>query len=153
MVSVRKAGLRDVPALRRIDSFGEQLEGYSGLDSLDTAADDDGGGYYRSFIFGKRKWCYLAELDGAVVGFILFNVERRPAYFKVREVGYIDLLFVAEDARGRGVSKALMGAATDVLGKEGMEYLKLSVHVDNPAHRFWKKQGFEDYRVDMWREV
>lgn len=153
MVSVRKARLRDVPALRRVDSFGEQLEGYSGLDALDIAADDDGGGYYRSFIRGKNKWCYLAEIDGAVVGFILFNVERRPAYFKVREVGYIDLLFVAENARGKGVSKALMEAATDVLEKAGMKYLKLSVHVDNPAHGFWQKLGFEDYRVDMWRGV
>lgn len=95
----------------------------------------------------------MAEEDGDVKGFFLFKIEDRDKCFKIKQVGYLELLFVKESARGRGVSKQLMEKAREVLKERNIRYLKLSVHMDNPAWEVWKKQGFKEYRVDMYKEI
>ena len=154
MVTLRKAGLSDIPGLAEIDRFGEELNSFSGLDALDPHHEKDTGPTYcETFIRGKRKWCYLAEDDGQMVGFILFNIERRPSYYQIKEIGYIDLLRVIPGMRKKGIGRMLFEAARDVLAEEGIRYLKLSVHTDNEAREAWERIGFQEYRVDMWREV
>ena len=154
-IKIRKAVKKDVPILEKLDKFGLQLDKYSGLDKLDKNAKEKKGekNYYEKFICGKKKWCYVAEENKKITGFILFDIEKRAEYFKIKKAGHIDLLFVDKKARGKGISRLLMKKTTDVLRKEGIEYLRLSVHSDNPAHEVWKKHGFRDYKIDMWRKI
>jgi len=151
---VRKATKKDIPSLEKIDSFGNQLNKYSGLDRLDPEYTEEGDrSYYGGFISGKKKWCLLSEESGNILGFILFEVKKRAEYFKIKKVGRIELLFVHKDARKKGVSKLLMEKAREILKKEKIKYLELSVHCDNPARRVWEKHGFKEYRVDMWKRL
>lgn len=154
-IKIRKATKKDILKLKKIDKFGFQLNRYSGLDKLDPKFKEKKGekSYYEKFIYGKKKWCYVAEQDNNILGFILFNIEKRAKYFKIKKIGYIDLLFVNKKLRGKGISKSLMNKTYEIFGKEGIKYLKLSVHVDNVAHKVWKKHGFKDYRIDMWRKL
>lgn len=154
-VKIRKATKEDIPILEKIDKFGLQLNKYSGIDKLDKNFKEkkEHKNYYWKFIYGKKKWCYVAEENKKIVGFILFNVEKRAEYFRIKKAGYIDLLFIDKKSRGRGISRLLMQKATEVFRKEGIEYLRLSVHSDNPAHEIWKKLGFRDFRNEMWKKI
>ena len=152
-MQVRKATKADIPKIKKIDAFGSQLNKYSGLNKLDPKYKPKGKSYVGAFITGKKKWCYVAEEKKNIIGFILFNIEKQEPFFKIKEVGYIDLLFVDKKARGKGISKLLMEKANETFKKEGIKHLKLSVHSDNPAHDIWKKHGFKDYRIDMWKKL
>lgn len=46
-----------------------------------------------------------------------------------------------------------MNKVYEILKKENIQDLELSVHIDNPAHEVWKKYGFKDYRVNMWKKL
>ncbi|MGM5481698.1 MAG: N-acetyltransferase family protein [Nanobdellota archaeon] len=156
MVTIREARKEDLPALKAMDNFGDQLNKYSGLDKLDPDSEDDEArstSYYEEFMNEDDKWCYVAEDNGSILGFLLFKIEKREEYYRVKQVGYIDFLYVSENARGKGISKQLMETAKKMLKEKELHYLKLSVHVDNPAREVWKKHGFKEYRVDMYKEI
>jgi len=152
---IRKAKKEDISKLKKIDTFGDQLNQYSALDKLDPNFKENKKekSYYETFMLGKKKWCYIAEENNDILGFILFNLKKRESYYKIKTVGYIDLLFVDKKARGKGISKLLMEKVYEILKKENIEYLELSVHTDNPAYEVWKKHGFKDYKVNMWKKL
>lgn len=150
---IRKAKKEDVPKLRKIDTFGDQLNKYSDMDKLDINFKENKKekSYYETFMYGKKKWCYVTEENKTILGFVLFNLKKREPYYKIKLAGYIDLLFVDKKARGKGISKLLMNKVKEILKKEKITHLELSVHTDNPAHQVWKKHGFKDYKVYMWK--
>jgi len=145
--------LEDIPEIEKVDTFKKQLDTYSGLDRLDSHYKPKKS-YYENFISGRNKWCYVAEKEGKLVGFIIFNVEKRELYWKIRKVGYIDLIFVYKKDRGKGISNMLLEKAYEIFTKKKLKYIKLSVQTDNKlAHKIWKKFGFRDYRVYMCKKL
>ena len=69
MSSTRQARIEDVSALKAIDTFGERLNTYSGLDKLDPQAEEqDDTSYYEEFINEDNKWCYVVEDNGEIEG-------------------------------------------------------------------------------------
>jgi len=153
-MNIRKAKIKDLSDMDKIDTLGSQLNRYSGLDKLKTnLKSDTANKYYRKFVYGKKKWAYVAEDNKNIVGFILFNIEKRPSYYRFDTVGYIDLVVVAKKHRGKGISRLLMEKAYEVFKKQGIKYLKLTAHIENPAHKVWKKHGFKDYNTDMWKKI
>lgn len=155
MIIIRKAKKTDIPEIEKLDKFGRQLNSYSGLDKLDLQVKEEPGKtYYDKFLRGQKKWMYVAESDAKISGFILFNIEKREIYFKIKKIGYIDLVYVDNKKRGKGISKMLLEKAKDILKEEGIKYVKLSVHSDNfTARKAWKKQGFKEYRIDMFKKL
>ena len=72
----------------------------------------------------------VAEVDGAMAGFIAVDGE-----------GYVGGLYVAPEARGRGIGAALLDAAK----RERPEGLTLWTFAANaPARRFYARQGFAE---------
>ena len=92
----------------------------------------------RSFSLGA-----FAE-DGGMVGTVRFHAED---YLKERHRGYIYGVYVAPEARGRGVGKALM---QELIARarhvEGLEQLNLAVVTANEAAvHLYRSLGFEIY--------
>jgi ribosomal protein S18 acetylase RimI-like enzyme len=80
---------------------------------------------------------------GALPGFALASLARRSGPFVERERGEIAWLYVREEARRRGVGRALADAALVWLGEHGARRVEVQVGRDNPAGRaFWSAQGF-----------
>ena len=155
-VEIRKAKREDIPNIKKIDSFGRILNSCSPLDRLGPKNKPEKGekSYYEKFILGKNKWCYVAEGKDGIVGFILFNIEDREQYWAVKRIGYLDLIFVDKKARCKGISKILMEKAFEVLKQRKIDYIKLSVQTENgPAINIWKKFGFKEFRVDMYKRI
>ncbi|PIN69364.1 hypothetical protein COV93_05815 [Candidatus Woesearchaeota archaeon CG11_big_fil_rev_8_21_14_0_20_43_8] len=150
---IRKATESDVAAIGKLNLFGEILRRCSPLDQLDPAFEDEVG-YYRDFIDSEDKWCYVAEHGGELAGFVLFNVERRESFWEIKKVGYIDLIYVDERHRKKGISKLLLEKAYEQFRKNGLRYVKLSVQTKNPdANAVWQKHGYKEFLKHMYKMI
>lgn len=69
----------------------------------------------------------VAELDGRVVGRLSILRDQRPACRHVADVG----LMVEFEQRGRGVGRAMLGAAEEWAREHGVEKLELHVFPHN----------------------
>lgn len=149
---IRKAKLKDIDNIIKIDKFGKLLNSFSGLDKIEKSSDSKK--YYRNAIYSNNDWVYVAEEDKKVAGFIFFSIQNREEFWKIKKVGYLELIFIDKKHRGKGIAKELIDKFKKTMKEKKIKYLKLSVQTDNTfAHDFWKKQGFKDYRVDMWSKL
>jgi ribosomal protein S18 acetylase RimI-like enzyme len=155
-VEIRKGEKEDIQQIRKIDIIGDILNNCSPLDKLDPNYKPKKGekNYYENFILGRNKWCYVAESNNKLLGFILFNIENRKRHWLIKKVGYVDLVVICKKARGKGISKLLISKAYEIFKEKKLQYAKLSVQTDNYfAHKIWKKSGFKDFRTDMYKKI
>lgn len=84
---------------------------------------------------------FVAEDDGRAVGFAL---ARRTS----PSVGRLTDLYVVPEARREGVAAALVAAAVEALGAQGIEHLDLEVDATNSSARaVYNHWGFSEDRV------
>jgi GNAT superfamily N-acetyltransferase len=140
-VRIRFATAADMAVLLRLI---RELAAYEGaaLEVVATEAD------LRRHGFGEetRFEALLADLDGKPAGFALFfpNFSTwlgRPGL-------YLEDLYVAEWARGRGVWQRLVARLAAIAVKRGWGRLDLSVLDWNPARGFYDRLGF--IRLAEW---
>lgn len=81
----------------------------------------------------------VAELDGAAVGMLWAKVDRD-------DLAAVDLfqVWVAQEARGRGVAAQLIRAALAWAARKEAREVRLSVTCgETPARRLYEREGFE----------
>ena len=111
----------------------------------------------RRYLKALRRYPHAAVLvaeraDGALIGRLSLARDSHPASRHVADLG----LMVEKDSRGRGVGRALLGAAVDWAGGAGIRKLELHVFPWNePAMRLYEKFGFEreGYRKAHYRRA
>jgi len=98
--------------------------------------------------FGERPRfeCLLAEAEGAALGFALFY--HTYSTFAGRPELWVEDIFVAEAARGRGVGRRLMARLAAIALERDCAHLALSVLHWNPAQDFYRRLGLE--HVQDW---
>ena len=107
-----------------------------------------------------RPDCRLvARSNKNVLGWeVLSPVSRRPVYSGVAEVS----VYVAADARGMGVGKALLRSLIDASEKAGIWSLQAGLFKENPASNAllkgvgFREIGFQERKGSMdgvWRDV
>jgi ribosomal protein S18 acetylase RimI-like enzyme len=94
---------------------------------------------------------FLAEADGAVVGFVCVLAKVPPSADDGHEpYAYISDLVVRASNRGRGIGRELMVRAESFARELGAKQLKVGVLVRNEAtHAFYRSGGFRDYTVQL----
>ncbi|UWX03527.1 GNAT family N-acetyltransferase [Pseudoxanthomonas sp. NC8] len=133
--AVRSAGLGDLPALAAL------FDGYRvfyGQPSDPVRA----GAFLRERLERGDSHLLLAEdAQGVALGF----VQLYPSFTSVgtAPIEILNDLFVAADARGRGVARALLRGAGDAARSRGAVKLVLSTAVDNvPAQSLYAAEGW-----------
>jgi len=100
----------------------------------------------------KRFSCRVAELDGRVVGFVLWFFSYST--WLGRAGIYLEDLYVAESARGHGLGRRLIVDMAQVAVRHDAQRLDLSVLEWNPARGFYERLGIQPradwlpYRID-----
>lgn len=97
------------------------------------------------FGFGEtpRFEAMIAELAGEAVGLLLYFPEYSS--WRGRPGLYVQDLFVADSARGKGVARSLLGEAARRAEAIGGCYLRLSVDAANRAAiDFYRAAGFRN---------
>lgn len=132
---IRPAGDPDVPALSRMLAALSTELGY-----VSAAADDMAA--LRHHGFGKRRLfeALIAERGGAPMGVAVYFPEfstyrRRPGV-------YLQDLYLEPEMRGSGLGRRLIGAVLREAATWEAQYLRLAVHIDNPALGFYQRIGF-----------
>jgi GNAT superfamily N-acetyltransferase len=103
---------------------------------------------------GKQLRVALDEADEPI-GLIIFWEDSEP-YFdtNIRRFVFVSELFVAADARGRGVGQALMQVAEDYARARGHSDLRLNVSTYNaPAAKLYARLGYVDRQRILFKAL
>ncbi|HSX67713.1 GNAT family N-acetyltransferase [Nocardioides sp.] len=100
------------------EAWAELYRGYASFYSLPVPDLDVLWGWIGS----GQMTCLVATVDGEVVGMAHLREFLRPVHAGVG--GFLDDLYVDESARGRGVGRALIAAASDLARERGWIVLR-----------------------------
>jgi GNAT superfamily N-acetyltransferase len=97
---------------------------------------------------------FVAEVDGAVVGYVIAEVSKEsPEHWTPRAV-YLQDLYVGEPYRRLGIARLLMNAVL-AWAKEAQPTLQLrlmTAAANEPARKFFAGVGFRPCVIEMIRE-
>ncbi|WP_255950936.1 GNAT family N-acetyltransferase [Streptomyces odontomachi] len=131
---VRVARLDDEDALGRIDR-----DSWSTLHAVKPPQEPPYGPFFHETCLPEDF--LVAELDGRVSGYIRLGFATPLA--SNAHVRQIQGLLVAEEARGRGVARALLSAVMDAARRQGARRITLRVLGHNaPARKLYESMGF-----------
>ena len=89
----------------------------------------------------------IAEVDGRPTGLAHYLFHRHC--WRIENVCYLQDLFVAPEARGRGVGTALIDALCREAARRGYQAIRLEVIDANPrARALYEREGFIATRTD-----
>ncbi len=134
-LQIAAATVEDVPAILRLITA---LAVYEALQDQVVATEAD----LRRWLFGDRPAAevIIAREEDRTVGFALFF--HNFSTFLGRPGIYLEDLFVVQDARGRGVGRALLSRLAAIAVERGCGRLEWSVLDWNaPAVRFYERMG------------
>ena len=149
---IKKAKIKDVPNL--VQLAVELLKYHESFDSYFAPAKDAKDVYAKFFkrcIYSTTRQLLVAEHDGEIAGYALAEISSRPQVFKIRNIGTINDMFVAEKFRKTGVAKQLLAKLLDwVKSKKSkypkLDYIELSVPSKNEiGQKVWAKYGFKEF--------
>ncbi|HEY7617586.1 MAG TPA: GNAT family N-acetyltransferase [Terriglobales bacterium] len=110
--------------------------------------------WLRKCIRSTRCLVFLAEADGRPIGFCVASIQTSPPIRRLRRYGSIDLLYVQESWRARGISSLMMKTILAWFRRRQVKHLSLQVIRDNRlARSIYAKWGFYDFFVEMRRKL
>ncbi|MGR6923789.1 GNAT family N-acetyltransferase [[Actinomadura] parvosata] len=103
-------------------------------------------------------WCWLAEVDGAVAGFVIVQPPSRSTWIShvVNEepAAYLGTMYVEPAARGRGVGAALADVAHQEAAAQGAPAMLLHHALPNPLSTpFWARRGYRPLMTQWIRHL
>lgn len=101
---------------------------------------------FKEIISGDDAIIFLAEMDGAAVGFA--QCQLRHDYVEGTDsspVGYLEGIFVQEEYRGRGIAKQLLKACENWASEQGCtEFASDCELANSESLKFHISMGFEE---------
>jgi len=98
----------------------------------------------------------VAEMDGRVVGHLFLSFETHPIYVRpeLRPYAYIAELFIREEARDRGIGRALVAEAERIAAERGMDKIMIGVLAGNTmAEEAYARYGFRPYSHELVKPI
>lgn len=140
----------------KIDSTGE-TQGYDSMEAAHQYMDK-----MLNDVRNMRGKLLVAVLDGEIVGFvqgvIIEHKRGEDAIYDLTHAeakeGWIGLLFVEPECRGRGIGRSLLDEIKKYFEKSGCTCVKLLVLAENTgAIRVYRKNGFIGHQLEMRMEI
>lgn len=105
---------------------------------------------FRDWTRSRTSRIWLALDGGRPVGLLTAHLYAPAPTYRPASLVHVDDLYVAPEARGRGLGRALLDAARQWGRAEGAAHLQAGVLAANAAGRaFWAREGAVDYAVTV----
>jgi ribosomal protein S18 acetylase RimI-like enzyme len=156
-ILIRTATESDAPSLGRLGAL--LLETHYGFDQkrfMAPHANTEEG--YAWFLSSQLKdedaVIFVAERDGAIIGYVYAGLEPR-SWKELREpAGFIHDVAVEESSRRLGVAQMLLEAAIEWLRAKGAPRVMLwTAEHNEAAQRLFDRLGFRRTMIEMTREL
>ena len=136
-MTVRPAAARDLPALVRLAKQLHRLHVGFAPWRFQSTNDTAFITWFTREMDRDEVEILVAEVDGAVVAYARCEIMERPAdlYGAARRWLEVDQVCVDDDARQRGLARALFAAAEDLAREQGLARLELNVWTRNDHAR------------------
>ena len=122
--------------IMKIEDYQVVYQLWAGIHGMGMRSLDDSPAGIDRFLKRNPNTCFVAEMDGQIVGVILAGHDGRR--------GYIYHAAVLPELRGQGIGKALLAQAVEALKAEGIHKVGLLVYANNEiGNAFWESQGWE----------
>jgi len=157
MTTIRRATDADLPALGRMGALLLQTHYAYDRDRFMAPGDEPEEGY--AWFLGTQLRepdvaVFVAEHDGAVLGYVYAGIEPQSWKELREEAGFIHDIVVEQPARRAGVANALMEAALHWLRSRGVPRVVLWTATQNlGARHLFERLGFRQTMVEMTCEL
>jgi GNAT superfamily N-acetyltransferase len=99
---------------------------------------------------GRFASVVVAELDGAIVGFVAGRIRTLPPYFGSATIGAISEVFISESHRGGGIGRRLLAFSLEWFHAQQIDRIELQVVAGNPEGiRFYRQLGWHEELLQM----
>lgn len=155
--TIREAQPEDRPALVRL--MGDLHDFEAALEENRTGREAADGhlAWVEGQVAALGGVILVGERQGAVQGFICYTFEEDPGTFvkpAYRRHALIWDIAVAEEARGRGLGRALLAAAEEAARKAGISEIRLYVlEANERARRIYAEAGFKGYELFLAKRL
>ena len=136
-VNVRLYSQRDFEALDAL--WRELLAYHQGLSDQvhGPEATTDWVAYMHKCLITTTVEFHLAELDGAIVGFVSYRM------FMGKQAAEIENIMVSPSARRKGIGTTLLKAAEETLAAAKIKTIEINcIYANTDAAEFYKKHGY-----------
>lgn len=102
----------------------------------------------------KNVFVFVAEVDGEVIGYLLFEIRDVPPIFTRERDCALDQLYVKPEHRGQGIAQALLDRAVAIGEEKGAETVVLTIDAGNDgALAFFDDLGYEIWRHHLFNSI
>ena len=119
---------------------------------FDSTLKPDGVRYYdlAALVSSPDAHFLIAEMASRPVGCGFARLDAAKAYLRHARHGYLGLMYVVPEYRGRGINGRILQALSGWCRERGVCELRLDVYSRNePAVRAYLKAGFEPHMLEM----
>lgn len=145
---LRPAKISDISQLK---NFQEQLVIYER--PFDAGIPKKGKVEYydlKNLIKNKKVNFLVAEADNKIVGCGFGEIRKNVKWALNKEYGYIGLMYVERNFRGRGIGNLIVKNLIKWLKKKKIKDIRLQVYAKNKkALHTYQKYGFKDFVIEM----
>jgi ribosomal protein S18 acetylase RimI-like enzyme len=146
VLTVRRAVLADAAPLAALaeSTFRETFAADNSPEDMDLhCAQNFGAGIQAREIADPQLLTFLAEVEGALVGFAQLRLRHPSSCVAGARPAELHRIYVASQSHGRGIARSLMREVIEAAAREDSDCLWLGVWEHNPkAIAFYRKHGF-----------
>lgn len=144
--------------LKVVQELNHQLflhdEKYDPLLDMNWSFGKEGEDYFKKRIAGKNGVCFVAEIDGNIVGYLAGGMIKPYSYRTIKKQSELENTLVKEEFRGRGIGEKLFKEFIKWSQEQGAERIKVSASAENQrAIKFYERAGFTLYATELEYET
>jgi GNAT superfamily N-acetyltransferase len=150
-VTIRRAREDEIKNVQQLNSelLAEVApESWAPLDP-EWSFSEDGVRYFEGVISGERGICFVAEIDGALAGYVAGHVRQPVPYRPIRR-SELENMYVQKDKRKHGAGSKLVDAFVQWSREQGAKRCMVDTYaVSKEGKKFYEDHGFSSDTVDM----
>ncbi len=157
-MNIRAYSGKDASSVRKmLESLIEYADSIlpAGLKKFEELEDREKALAHAIGLSGKKNWkTFVCEAEGKPVGFITGGVEKELRGYRLSKYGNVEIFYVEEAFRGRGIGKKLMLAMLDWFRQRGCDAARVDTWSANcKVREVYQKMGFSEIAVMHVREL